>query len=274
MLDLTKPQLMGILNVTPDSFSDGGLFIGRDAALAQVRLMVEQGATIIDIGGESTRPGANAVSAEEEIGRVVPVIKAIRAAGRSFSDVVISVDTSKPDVMTAALTAGASMINDVQALMAPGALEVVAKCNVPICLMHTMGSPQTMQSSPHYVDVVTEVMAFLQDRITACIDAGIARERLIIDPGFGFGKTLQHNLELAQNLDQLGSLGLPILVGVSRKSMFGAILDADVDQRLFASLAMTTLLLDKGASIVRTHDVAPTRDVLKVVQAMCDLAHE
>ncbi|MBL4851773.1 MAG: dihydropteroate synthase [Gammaproteobacteria bacterium] len=265
---------MGILNVTPDSFSDGGLFVGCDAALTQVSLMVEQGATIIDVGGESTRPGATAVSADEEIQRVVPVIKAIRAAQRSFSDVVISVDTSKPDVMTAALTAGASMINDVRALMAPGALEVVAKCNVPVCLMHAMGSPQTMQSNPHYVDVVTEVMAFLQDRITACIDAGIARERLIIDPGFGFGKTLQHNLELAQNLDRLGSLGLPILVGVSRKSMFGAILDADVDQRLFASLAMTTLLLDKGASIVRTHDVAPTRDVLNVVQAMRDSAHE
>lgn len=268
MLDLysQRPHLMGILNVTPDSFSDGGLFIGCDAALRQAQRMVEQGATIIDVGGESTRPGADPVSVEEEIRRVIPVIEAISAS----LDVVISIDTSKPDVMSAALAAGATMINDVLALTNPGALDVAANSDVPICLMHAAGTPQTMQTSPHYENVVAEVITFLQERVTACVEAGIARERLVVDPGFGFGKTLEHNLELAQNLERFSCLSLPILVGVSRKSMFGAILDAEVDQRLYGSLAMTALLLDKGASIVRTHDVAATRDVMKVVAAMSE----
>ncbi len=266
VLDLAKPQLMGILNVTPDSFSDGGLFIGCDAAIERARSMVAEGASIIDVGGESTRPGARPVSVQEEIRRIIPIIEAISTS----LEVTVSIDTSKPEVMAAALAAGASMINDVQALGSPAAIEVAANSDVPICLMHMIGTPQTMQQNPEYKDVVSEVIVFLQSRIAACISAGIARERLIIDPGFGFSKTLQHNLELAQNLDRLCSLGLPILVGVSRKSMFGAILDADIDKRLYGCLGMTALLLGKGASIFRTHDVAPTRDVLKVVQAMRD----
>ncbi|MBL1432578.1 MAG: dihydropteroate synthase [Gammaproteobacteria bacterium] len=263
---------MGVLNVTPDSFSDGGHFIERDSALAQVRLMVEQGATIIDIGGESTRPGAEPVSIKTEIDRVVPIIEALQASPDTFSGMAISIDTSKPEVMAAALAAGASMINDVQALSVPGALEVAVNSDVPICLMHAMRLPRTMQSNPHYADVVVEVVTFLEERIAACVAAGIDRERLIIDPGFGFGKNLQHNLQLAQNLDRFSTLNLPVLVGVSRKSMFGAILDVEVDERLYGSLAMTALLLDKGASIVRTHDVAATRDVMKVVLAMTTTA--
>ena len=255
---------MGILNVTPDSFSDGGLFVGCDSALAQAQLMVKQGATIIDVGGESTRPGAAPVSAEEEIQRVIPVIEAISAS----LDVIVSVDTSKSEVMKAALTAGARMINDVKALGGSGALEVAANSTVPVCLMHAVGTPQTMQKSPQYNDVVTDVITFLQNRVAACVAAGIERERLIIDPGFGFGKSLAHNLALANNLDQFLSLDLPILIGVSRKSFFGAILDAEVGERLFACLGMTALLLDKGATIIRTHDVAATQDVLKLVQAM------
>ncbi|NOX27904.1 MAG: dihydropteroate synthase [Gammaproteobacteria bacterium] len=270
-LDTSKPQLMGILNVTPDSFSDGGLFVGHNKALTHVELMIEQGACIIDIGGESTRPGAKTVSIDNEIQRVVPIIEAIRASSQyTVATIPISIDSSKPEVMAAALAAGASMINDVRALTLPGALEVAANSDVPICLMHAQGSSKTMQSDPQYNDVVADVMGFLQKRVSVCVEAGITRDRLIIDPGFGFGKTLNHNLALAQNLDRFQSLSLPILVGVSRKSMFGAILNAEVDERLYGSLAMTALLLNKGASIVRTHDVAATRDAIKVVTAMLD----
>ncbi len=272
-LDTSKPQLMGILNVTPDSFSDGGLFVAHNKALAHVELMIEQGACIIDIGGESTRPGAKTVSIDDEIQRVVPIIEAIRASSQhAVATIPISIDSSKPEVMAAALAAGASMINDVRALTLPGALEVAANSDAPICLMHAQGSSKTMQSDPQYNDVVADVMGFLQKRVSVCVEAGITRDRLIIDPGFGFGKTLNHNLALAQNLDRFQSLSLPILVGVSRKSMFGAILNAEVDERLYGSLAMTALLLNKGASIVRTHDVAATHDVIKVVTAMLDTA--
>ncbi|MBL1292627.1 MAG: dihydropteroate synthase [Thiotrichales bacterium] len=260
---------MGILNVTPDSFSDGGLFVAHNKALAHVELMIEQGACIIDIGGESTRPGAQTVSIDDEIQRVVPIIEAIRASSQhAVATIPISIDSSKPEVMAAALAAGASMINDVCALTLPGALEVAANSDVLICLMHAQGLPKTMQSDPQYNDVVADVMGFLQKRVSVCVEAGIRRDRLIIDPGFGFGKTLNHNLALAQNLDRFQSLSLPILVGVSRKSMFGAILNAEGDERLYGSLAMTALLLNKGASIVRTHDVTATRDAIKVVTAM------
>ena len=264
MIDLRRPQVMGILNVTPDSFSDGGLFVGQDAALEQARKMVAEGASIIDVGGESTRPGAEPVSVAEEIRRVIPIIELIA----NNLDTNISIDTSKAEVMQAALDTGANMINDVQALLNHGCLEVACNSDVPVCLMHSKGTPQTMQKNPSYRDVLADVFDYLSERIDTCIKAGIDRNRLVIDPGFGFGKTLQHNLALAKNLDRFKSFKLPILVGVSRKSMFGALLDAEVDERLYGSLAMTALLIDKGATIIRTHDVAATVDTLKVVQAI------
>ena len=264
LLDLSRPVVMGILNVTPDSFSDGGAYPGTAQAAARARQMVEEGAELIDVGGESTRPGAAAVDSETEISRVVPVIEAIRAS----CDAVISIDTSKPEVMRAAVAAGAAFINDVRALREPGALEVAASLEVPVCLMHMQGQPRTMQDAPDYDDVVTDVAAFLGERVESCCRAGMARERLVIDPGFGFGKTLRHNLLLLNNLHRLTEFGLPVLVGISRKSMIGAILDRAVDQRLYGSLAAATISLMKGASIIRTHDVAPTVDALRVVTAL------
>ncbi len=255
---------MGILNVTPDSFSDGGLFVDLHQALAQATKMVADGATIIDVGGESTRPGATSVSVGEEIQRVVPVIELIT----DKLDVMVSIDTNKSKVMRAALAAGASMINDVRALRNDGCIDVALEYDVPICLMHAQGEPQTMQQDPQYENVVDDVYAFLSERIEFCLNAGIKQDRLVLDPGFGFGKTLQHNLALADELDKFMSLGCPLLVGVSRKSMFAKILDKKVDDRLFGSLAMTALLLDRGAAIIRTHDVAETMDVVKVVQAI------
>jgi len=264
LLDLSRPVVMGILNVTPDSFSDGGAYPDTAQAAARARQMVEEGAELIDVGGESTRPGAAAVDSETEISRVVPVIEAIRAS----CDAVISIDTSKPEVMRAAVAAGAAFINDVRALREPGALEVAASLEVPVCLMHMQGQPRTMQDAPDYDDVVTDVAAFLGERVESCCRAGMARERLVIDPGFGFGKTLRHNLLLLNNLHRLTEFGLPVLVGISRKSMIGAILDRAVDQRLYGSLAAATISLMKGASIIRTHDVAPTVDALRVVTAL------
>lgn len=255
---------MGILNVTPDSFSDGGLFVDADSALVQAKTMVAEGASIIDVGGESTRPGAEPVSAIDEIQRVVPVIEKIAA----HLDTTISIDTSKAEVMQAALDAGANMINDVRALSNEGCLSVARDRDVPICLMHSKGMPRTMQKNPVYKDVVSDVFNYLSERISVCVEAGIDRQRLVVDPGFGFGKTLDHNLALAKQLDRFKSLELPILVGVSRKSMFGAILDAEVEDRLHGCLAMTALLIDKGATIIRTHDVAATVDALKTVQAI------
>jgi len=261
-VDLTHPQIMGILNVTPDSFSDGGEFIVADTALQQAKRMVEEGAAIIDVGGESTRPGALVVSVEEEISRVVPIIQAIH----SELDIPISIDTSKPDVMRAAVKAGAGLINDVRALQVTGAMQAAVDCNVPICLMHSQGTPQTMQNDPQYDDVVTDVIAFLLERTTACEQAGIARDMLVLDPGFGFGKRANHNLLLMKHLSRLIALGFPVLVGVSRKSMIGKLLKVSVEERLAASLSLAVISVWQGAKIIRSHDVRETLQAIK----MCD----
>jgi dihydropteroate synthase len=264
-LDLTRPKVMGILNVTPDSFSDGGDFISPESAITHADQMMLDGADIIDIGGESTRPGAEAVSEQEELDRVIPVIEAIRQR----LSVIVSIDTSKPVVMRESAAAGAGLINDVNALRAPGAIETVSQLDVPVCLMHMQGEPRTMQQNPKYADVVSDIMSFFEQRIDECMEGGVLRERLLLDPGFGFGKTLKHNLTLLKFLGEFLHFGLPLLVGISRKSMIGAILgDAPVDNRLYGSLAAAVLALDKGASIVRVHDVRPTVDALKVVDAV------
>lgn len=256
---------MGILNITPDSFSDGGSYLSPDQAISRARRMVVEGACIIDIGGESTRPGADPVAEQEELDRVIPVIEAL---SREI-DRPISIDTSKPAVMQAAVAAGAGMINDVFALQAPGALEKVASLEVPVCLMHMRGEPRSMQVMPEYQDVVIEVRDFLRERTNACLDAGIPRERVLIDPGFGFGKILEHNLRLLKNLSQLRELKLPLLVGFSRKSMIGTILNgAPVDERVFGSIAAAVLAVIEGAAILRVHDVKATIDALKVVRAV------
>lgn len=255
---------MGILNVTPDSFSDGGRFNRFDDAIRQAQQMVAGGAAIIDIGGESTRPGASAVSAEDEINRVVPVIAALVQE----IDVPISIDTSKPAVMAAAVSAGAGMINDVNALQAVGTLELVASLNVPVCLMHMQGEPRTMQQAPVYEDVVEEVYRFLEQRIDACEAAGIVRSNIVIDPGFGFGKTLGHNLELLKRLSRFEDLGVPVLVGISRKSMIGQITGCELDDRLSGSLAAATLATWLGASIIRVHDVKETVAAVAVAAAV------
>ncbi len=254
---------MGIVNVTPDSFSDGGRLGDAQAAIRHALKLQESGADILDVGGESTRPGADAVPADEEIRRVLPVIEAL--AGRGC---VVSVDTMKPDVMRAALDAGATMVNDVMALRAPGALEAVAASNAAVCLMHMQGEPQRMQQAPRYADVVAEVKQFLQARAAACEAAGIGRERLVIDPGFGFGKTLEHNLSLLKHLDQLAGLGLPVLAGLSRKSMLGTLTGRSVDEREFAGIAAHLAALARGARLVRVHNVAAMRDALAVWNAV------
>ncbi len=260
-----RPLIMGILNVTPDSFSDGGRFNQTPVAIERVRRMIEEGADIIDIGGESTRPGAPAVSQEDELARVIPVIEAIRRD----SPIPISVDTSKPPVMRAAVAAGASLINDVRALQEPGALEAAAELGVPICLMHMQGQPRTMQANPHYEDVVGEVLAFLQQRIEACQGAGIAPDKLILDPGFGFGKTVAHNLTLFRELGRFVATGYPVLVGVSRKSLIGKLLgERPVEERLAGSLALATLAGWLGAAIVRVHDVRESADALAMCRAV------
>ena len=263
-LDLSRPRVMGILNITPDSFSDGGDFLSPDAALERAYRMVEEGAAIIDVGGESTRPGARSVSEAEELDRVIPVVEGI---ARELP-VPVSIDTSKPGVMRAAAAAGAGLINDVQALRVPGALEAASDLGVPVCLMHMQGPPRTMQDAPAYVDVVAEVQSFLARRIACCVAAGIPRDRLMVDPGFGFGKTLEHNLALLKNLRDLSVLDVPLLVGVSRKSMIGALLDAPTDQRLYGSLAAAVLAASQGAKIIRAHDVKPTVDALAVATAV------
>ena len=263
-LDLRRPAVMGILNVTPDSFSDGGIFLSPDQAVARALRMAEEGADIIDIGGESTRPGAQPVSAPAEIGRVVPVVEALR---RKIS-VPISIDTSKPEVMRAAVAAGAGLINDVRALRGPGALEAAAELGVPVCLMHMRGEPRTMQENPRYDDVVAEVAAFLGERLQAAQAQGIPASRLVIDPGFGFGKTLEHNIELLRGLKQLQRLGAPVLVGLSRKSMIGKALGLQVDQRLHASVALAVMAVEQGARIVRVHDVGPTVQALRMWAAV------
>lgn len=264
VLDLSQPRVMGILNVTPDSFSDGGRFNRFDDAIRQAHQMVADGAAIIDIGGESTRPGASAVSVEDEINRVVPVITAIAQE----IDVPISIDTSKPEVMAAAVNAGAGMINDVNALQSAGALELAATIDVPVCLMHMQGEPRTMQQAPAYGDVVEEVYRFLEQRIEACAAAGVARSNIVIDPGFGFGKALEHNLQLLKRLSRFEDLARPVLVGISRKSMIGQITGCAPDERLAGSLAAATLATWLGASIIRVHDVKETVDAVAVAAAI------
>ncbi|HHL45945.1 MAG TPA: dihydropteroate synthase [Gammaproteobacteria bacterium] len=265
LLDLSLPQVMGILNTTPDSFSDGGVFFARDAAIDRAWQMFREGAAIIDVGGESTRPGAQPVSLQEELDRVIPVIEALHAE----LPVVISIDTSKPEVMREAVRAGAGMINDVYALRQEGAMAVAADCNVPVCLMHMKGEPRTMQKRPSYDDVVEEVKSFLLSRVEVCLEAGIRREQLLVDPGFGFGKTLQHNLQLLNRLPDIAALELPVLVGISRKSMLSVLLDErPVEGRLYGGIAAATVALWQGASIVRVHDVAPTVDALKITAAV------
>ncbi|QFY88254.1 dihydropteroate synthase [Magnetovirga frankeli] len=262
---------MGILNVTPDSFSDGGRFNDRDAALRQAERLAAEGAAIIDIGGESTRPGAKAVSVQQELDRVMPLIERLH----DELSLPLSIDTSKPEVMRAAVAAGAGLINDVYALRREGALQAAAELAVPVCLMHMQGEPRLMQHNPSYADVVAEVADFFAERIGACEQAGIRRDRLLLDPGFGFGKTLQHNLQLLARLARFNALGLPLLVGISRKSMIGALLDkAPVDQRLYGSLAAAVLAAERGASILRVHDVKATVDALKVVAAMAEWVPE
>jgi len=263
-LALDHPVTMGILNVTPDSFSDGGRFLNPESALVQAMAMAADGAAIIDIGGESTRPGAAPVTLEEELQRVIPVLEAL--AGRTTA--AVSVDTSKPEVMVAAIEAGASMINDVNALRAPGALEAVAEGGAAVCLMHMLGEPRTMQSDPSYDNVVEEVFEFLAQRIEACRVAGIPGHRIVVDPGFGFGKTLAHNLQLLRGLDRFCELGTALMVGVSRKSMIGAVLDRPLEQRLAGSLALALLAVERGAQILRVHDVGATMDVLRMRAAV------
>ncbi|MCL9781090.1 dihydropteroate synthase [Vibrio sp. S4M6] len=260
-LDLTTPQVMGILNVTPDSFSDGGKFTTIERAVEQAEQMIRAGASIIDVGGESTRPGAPDVELEEELQRVIPIIQAIREK----HDVWISIDTSKAEVMRQAVEAGADLINDVRALQEPGALEVAAQANVPICLMHMQGQPRTMQSNPTYNHVLDDIKHFLDERITACESAGISRDQLILDPGFGFGKTFPHNYHLLANLEELHKLGLPLLVGMSRKSMLFKLLEKSPSEVIGASIACATIAATKGAHIIRVHDVAETMDAVKIV---------
>jgi dihydropteroate synthase len=266
ILDLSQPQVMGVLNVTPDSFSDGGQFLDAGRALEHALQMVADGAAIIDIGGESTRPGATPVDAAEERRRVLPVVEKLAAS----SAVLISVDTSRPALMRAAVAAGAGLINDVRGLRAPGAVQAVAESGAAACVMHMQGEPATMQQTPHYEDVLAEVRGMLRERIEACEKGGMALERLCIDPGIGFGKGIAHNLTLLRRLRELQPLGCPILVGVSRKSTLQALTGRPLAQRLAGSLALATAAVLHGARIVRAHDVAPTVDALRVASAMLD----
>jgi len=262
-LDLSFPQIMGILNFTPDSFSDSGQFFSLDKALFQVEKMLKEGATIIDIGGESTRPMAEEVSETEELQRVIPLVEAVQ---KRF-DCWISVDTSKAIVMQEAAKVGMDLINDIRALREPGALEIAGKLNLPTCIMHMQGQPRTMQTNPHYDDVVQDVYQFLTDRTQTCLAAGIAKENIIWDMGFGFGKTVQHNYKLLQQLAQFCESGYPVLAGLSRKSMIGAVLDKPVTERVVGSVAGALIAAQNGATILRVHDVAATADALKVWQA-------
>ncbi|WP_122671574.1 dihydropteroate synthase [Pseudomonas viridiflava] len=264
VLDLAHMHVMGILNATPDSFSDGGRYSQLDAALRHAQEMVAAGATLIDVGGESTRPGARPVSPAEEVDRVAPVVELI---AREL-DVIISVDTSTPEVIVESARLGAGLINDVRSLRRPGALEAAAATGLPVCLMHMLGEPGDMQDNPHYQDIVGEVSAFLADRMGRCEAAGIPKDRIILDPGFGFAKTLEHNLSLFRHMEALHALGRPLLVGVSRKSMIGAVLGRPVGERLMGGLALAALAMTKGARILRVHDVAETADVVRMIAAV------
>jgi dihydropteroate synthase len=263
-LDLTQPVVMGVINITPDSFSDGGRYPTIDAAVDEGLRMAGEGAALIDVGGESTRPGAQPVRAADELQRVLPVIERLRAA----TTAVISVDTSKPEVMRAAAAAGAGFINDVRALRQPGALEAAAASGCGLCLMHMQGEPRTMQAAPHYTDVVGEVRAFLSSRVAVCRSAGIDAARLTIDPGFGFGKNLEHNLTLLRHLAELAADGTPLLVGLSRKSTIGTLTGRAPGERVYGSVALAVIAALRGARIVRAHDVAATVDALKVAAAV------
>ena len=264
VLDLAHTHVMGILNATPDSFSDGGRYSQLDAALRHAQEMVAAGATLIDVGGESTRPGARPVSPAEEVDRVAPVVELI---AREL-DVIISVDTSTPEVIVESARLGAGLINDVRSLRRPGALEAAAATGLPVCLMHMLGEPGDMQDNPHYQDLVGEVSVFLADRMERCEAAGILKDRIILDPGFGFAKTLEHNLSLFRHMEALHALGRPLLVGVSRKSMIGAVLGRPVGERLIGGLALAALAMTKGARILRVHDVAETADVVRMIAAV------
>ncbi|MBV8876878.1 MAG: dihydropteroate synthase [Gammaproteobacteria bacterium] len=263
-LDLSRPLVMGVLNVTPDSFSDGGRFASREAAIEQGLRMAAEGAALIDVGGESTRPGAEPVGVQEELQRVLPVIEQLRRA----TTAIISVDTSKPEVMAAAAAAGAGFINDVRALREPGALEAAAASGCGLCLMHMQGDPRTMQAAPSYRDVVAEVREFLGGRVAACRSAGIDPLRISVDPGFGFGKTLEHNLTLLRHLSELAADGIPVLVGLSRKSTVGKLTGRDPGERVYGSVALAVIAALNGARIIRAHDVGPTVDALKVAAAV------
>jgi len=262
-LTLERPLIMGVVNVTPDSFSDGGRFFGTQQALEHARVLIEEGADILDIGGESSRPAAEPVGLDEELRRVMPVLEQL-----AQMPVPVSVDTCKPEVMRRAIAAGAAMVNDINALREPGALEEVAQSQAAVCLMHMQGEPRSMQRDPQYEDVVAEVTAFLAQRVEAAQQAGIARERIVIDPGFGFGKNTGHNLELLQGLSTIAGLGQPVLVGLSRKSLFGKITGKPVADRVSASVAAALLAVERGAALVRVHDVAATRDALLVLNAI------
>lgn len=264
LLDLSTPVVMGVLNVTPDSFSDGGRFGEIAAAVRQAERMVGEGAAIIDVGGESTRPGAEEVPEQREIERVAPVIEALV----SRFDVVVSVDTSKPGVMREAVARGAGIVNDVYALRREGALEEAARLGVAVCLMHMQGEPRTMQENPRYEDVAGEVATFLEERVAGCEAGGLSRERIVVDPGFGFGKTEQHNVRLLAELSRLGRLGLPLLVGLSRKRTLGSLTGRGTDERMPAGVAAAVLAVERGAHIVRTHDVGPAVDALAVTAAI------
>lgn len=266
LLDLTSPKIMGILNFTPDSFSDSGKFFTLDKALFQVEKMLNDGAEIIDIGGESTRPNAEIITQEEELNRVVPLVEAVR---KRF-DCLISVDSSKAEVFRQSAQVGADILNDIRALQEPNALDTAAELGLPVCLMHMQGTPQTMQQQPDYEDVVEEVGDFLNQRIFACLTAGIPKEHIILDVGFGFGKTVQHNYQLLKHLNVFAQSGYPVLAGLSRKSMIGAVLDKPVDQRVIGSVAGALLAVQNGAKILRVHDVAETADALKIWRAMVE----
>ncbi|HBI74945.1 MAG TPA: dihydropteroate synthase [Alteromonas macleodii] len=263
-IDLSQPQVMGILNVTPDSFSDGGKHTNVSQALDHALRMIEEGATFIDIGGESTRPGAPNVSLQEELDRTIPVIEAVA----KNTPCVISIDTSKADVMREAVKAGAGLINDVRALQEPGALQVAAEAQVPVCLMHMQGQPRTMQQSPEYDDVVNDVGQFLLARTKVCEEAGIAKDKILFDPGYGFGKSLEHNYTLVKHLPSLMKLGYPVLVGMSRKSMIGNLLNRKVDERLAGSISLATIVAQMGAHIIRVHDVKETADAVNIVKML------
>ena len=264
IMDLSFPQVMGIVNMTPDSFSDGGNYNNLDDAMRRVDSMIQAGASFIDVGGESTRPGAAEVSVEEELDRVIPLVEKIAR----YFDVWISVDTSKPQVITESAKAGAHLINDIRALTEPGAIEAVAKTQLPVCIMHMQGDPKTMQNAPHYQqDIYQEVDQFFTQHINSCINAGIERQKIILDPGFGFGKTLQHNYRLLAKLKNFHHFGLPLLVGMSRKSMIGQVLNVPPQERMIGSVSCAVIAAMQGAQIIRVHDVKETFDALRIVQA-------